>query len=49
MDRFKLPVLTCGTFTSKDYSKIRKSICAGFFTHASRKDPQEGYRTVVDN
>lgn len=39
MDRFKLPILTCGVYTNKDYSKIRKSICAGFFTHAGRKDP----------
>jgi len=49
MDRFKLPVSCCGTYTNKDYSKIRKSICAGFFVHASRKDPQEGYRTLTDN
>ena len=49
MDRFKLPIIQCGVLTSKDYSRIRKSICAGFFTHAGRKDPQEGYRTVADN
>lgn len=49
MDRFKLSITQCGTYTNKDYSRIRKSICAGFFTHAGRKDPQEGYRTVADN
>jgi ATP-dependent RNA helicase DHX8/PRP22 len=49
MDRFKLPMASCGTYTNKDYSRIRKSICAGFFTHAGRKDPQEGYRTAADN
>lgn len=39
MDRFKLPIIQCGVLTNKDYSRIRKSICAGFFTHAGRKDP----------
>ena len=29
--------------------KIRKAITAGFFFHAARKDPQEGYRTLVEN
>lgn len=49
MNRFKLPIVSCGSVTNKDYSKIRKSIAAGFFTHASRKDAQEGYRTLTDN
>jgi len=49
MERFKLPLIQCGNLASKDYSKIRKSICAGFFTHGCRKDNQEGYRTLVDN
>jgi hypothetical protein len=39
MDRFKLPTVSCGVYTNKDYSRIRKSICAGFFVHAGRKDP----------
>ena len=25
-----------------------QAICAGFFFHAARKDPQEGYKTVVE-
>lgn len=45
MDRFKYPLISCG----KDYARIRKAICAGFFYHAARKDPQEGYRTLLDN
>lgn len=28
---------------------MTKAITAGFFFHAARKDPQEGYRTLVDN
>lgn len=44
MDRYKLDVLSAG----KNYKKICKAITAGFFTHAAKKDPQEGYRTLVD-
>ena len=45
MDRYKLDVISCG----KNYNKVRKAICSGFFAHAARKDPQEGYRTIVEN
>jgi len=45
MHRNKLDVRSCG----KNYSKIRKTIAAGYFMHAARKDPQEGYVTVIDN
>ncbi|KAL0283913.1 UNVERIFIED_CONTAM: putative pre-splicing factor ATP-dependent RNA helicase DEAH5 [Sesamum angustifolium] len=42
---YKLDVVSAG----KNFSKIRKAIAAGFFFHAARKDPQEGYRTLVEN
>ena len=45
MDRYKLEVSSC----KRDYAKVRKAICAGFFFHASKKDPNEGYRILVDN
>ncbi|PON78535.1 putative pre-mRNA-splicing factor ATP-dependent RNA helicase [Parasponia andersonii] len=45
MDKYKLDVVSAG----KNYTKIRKAITAGFFFHAARKDPQEGYRTLVEN
>ncbi|KAI3870037.1 hypothetical protein MKX03_015742 [Papaver bracteatum] len=45
MDRYKLDVVCAG----KNFTKIRKAIAAGFFFHAARKDPQEGYRTLVEN
>ncbi|KAK9705466.1 hypothetical protein RND81_07G059300 [Saponaria officinalis] len=45
MDKYKLDVVSAG----KNFTKIRKAICAGFFFHAARKDPQEGYRTLVEN
>ena len=44
MDRYKLDIVSAG----KNYKKICKAIAAGFFTNAAKKDPQEGYRTLVD-
>ncbi|KAG8070541.1 hypothetical protein GUJ93_ZPchr0006g44786 [Zizania palustris] len=45
MDRYKLDIVAAG----RNFTKIRKAITAGFFFHAARKDPQEGYRTLVEN
>ena len=44
MDRHKLDVVSCG----KNTMKVQKAICSGFFMHAAKKDPQDGYRTLVD-
>jgi HrpA-like RNA helicase len=27
---------------------VRKAICSGFFRNAAKKDPQEGYKTLVE-
>ncbi|KAH7843417.1 hypothetical protein Vadar_016393 [Vaccinium darrowii] len=45
MDKYKLDVVSAG----RNFIKIRKAIAASFFFHAARKDPQEGYRTLVEN
>eukprot|EP00850_Spirogloea_muscicola_P010129 SM000058S18559 [mRNA] locus=s58:491455:496651:- [translate_table: standard] len=45
MDRYKLDIVSAG----RNFSRIRKCITSGFFFHAARKDPQEGYRTLVEN
>ncbi|KAB2612655.1 pre-mRNA-splicing factor ATP-dependent RNA helicase [Pyrus ussuriensis x Pyrus communis] len=45
MDKYRLDVVSAG----KNFTKIRKAITAGFFFHGARKDPQEGYRTLVEN
>ena len=42
MDRYKLDIVSCG----KNFTKVRKAICSGFFNHAAKKDPQEGYKTM---
>ncbi|KAF7148187.1 hypothetical protein RHSIM_Rhsim03G0231700 [Rhododendron simsii] len=44
-ERYKLDVVSAG----KNFTKVRKAITAGFFFHGARKDPQEGYRTLVEN
>uniref|UniRef100_A0A2P2I5T5 RNA helicase n=1 Tax=Hirondellea gigas TaxID=1518452 RepID=A0A2P2I5T5_9CRUS len=45
MDRHKLDMVSCG----KNVARAQKTICSGFFRNASKKDPQEGYRTLVDS
>lgn len=45
MDRYKLDIVSCG----KNYTRVQKAITSGFFRNAAKKDPQEGYRTLVDN
>ncbi|EDV98440.1 ATP-dependent RNA helicase DHX8 [Drosophila grimshawi] len=45
MDRHKLDVVSAG----KNSVRIQKAICSGFFRNAAKKDPQEGYRTLVDS
>eukprot|EP00916_Digyalum_oweni_P009002 GHVL01015151.1.p1 GENE.GHVL01015151.1~~GHVL01015151.1.p1 ORF type:complete len:817 (-),score=152.08 GHVL01015151.1:1042-3468(-) len=45
MDRYKLAIVTAGN----DYNRIRKTICAGYFRNACKKDPEEGYRSLVDH
>jgi len=44
MDRYRLLLVSSG----KNYKIICKAITAGFFMNAAKKDPQEGYRTLVD-
>lgn len=45
MDRHKLNVVSCGRQTIH----AQKAICSGFFRNAAKRDPHEGYRTLVDN
>lgn len=45
MDRHKLDIVSCG----KNTARVQMAITSGFFRNAARKDPQEGYKTIVDN
>lgn len=44
MDRHKLDVVSA----EKNSVRVQKAVCSGFFRNAAKKDPQEGYRTLVD-
>lgn len=44
MDRYRLDVVSAG----RNYDRIRKAICSGFFAHAAKKDPQEGWKTLIE-
>lgn len=44
MDRYKMDIVSAG----KNQNKVRKCIVAGFFMNAAKKDPQEGYKTMVE-
>ncbi|KAF9270686.1 P-loop containing nucleoside triphosphate hydrolase protein [Marasmius fiardii PR-910] len=44
MDRHKHDIISAG----KDYNRVRRAICSGYFRHAAKKDPQEGYKTLVE-
>jgi len=44
MERYKHQVVSCGRNTIK----VRQALCSGFFRNSARKDPQEGYKTLVE-
>jgi ATP-dependent RNA helicase DHX8/PRP22 len=44
MQRYNYKLVSCGRNTMK----VRRALCAGFFRNAARKDPQEGYKTLVE-
>lgn len=45
MDRYHHRIISCGRNTTK----IRQALCTGFFRNAARKDPTEGYKTLVEH
>ena len=44
LERHKLKIVSCG----RDTVRVRQSLCSGFFRNSARKDPQEGYKTLVE-
>ncbi|OQU97575.1 Helicase associated domain-containing protein [Cladophialophora immunda] len=44
MERYKHQIVSCGRNTIK----VRQALCAGFFRNSARKDPQEGYKTLIE-
>lgn len=45
MERYKHQIVSCGQNTVK----VRQALCSGFFRNAARKDPQEGYKTLIES
>jgi ATP-dependent RNA helicase DHX8/PRP22 len=45
MERYRLPVVSCG----RHVHRVCRAICSGYFMHAAKKDPQEGYKTLVES
>lgn len=51
MDRHKLDVVSCGATAgggTAATARVQKAIVSGFFRNAAHKEPQEGYRSTVD-
>ena len=44
MERYKHTIVSCGRNTQK----VRQALCSGFFRNSARKDPQEGYKTLIE-
>ncbi|KAH8681227.1 P-loop containing nucleoside triphosphate hydrolase protein [Xylariales sp. PMI_506] len=44
MGRHRHELISCGRNTNK----VRQALCTGFFRNAARKDPQEGYKTLIE-
>ncbi|KAF2771385.1 putative RNA helicase-like splicing factor [Teratosphaeria nubilosa] len=44
LERHKLRLVSCG----RDTTRVRQALCAGFFRNSARKDPQEGFKTLVE-
>ncbi|WEW57763.1 DEAH-box ATP-dependent RNA helicase prp22 [Emydomyces testavorans] len=44
MERYHHKIVSCGRNTTK----VRQALCSGFFRNSARKDPQEGYKTLIE-
>ena len=44
LERHRHRIVSCG----RDTMKVRQALCAGFFRNSARKDPHEGYKTLVE-
>ncbi len=44
MERYRLPIESCG----KHVQRVCRAVTSGYFTNAAKKDPQEGYKTLVE-
>ncbi|CEP19049.1 hypothetical protein [Parasitella parasitica] len=44
MDRYRHDIVSCG----RNYTKVCRALVSGYFRNAAKKDPQEGYKTLLE-
>ncbi|GBG34409.1 ATP-dependent RNA helicase DHX8 [Hondaea fermentalgiana] len=44
LGRYRMPIESCG----RKFKAVQMAIASGFFMHAAKRDPTEGYRTLVE-
>ena len=44
LERHRHRIVSCG----RETMKVRQALCSGFFRNSARKDPHEGYKTLVE-
>lgn len=44
LGRYQMPIESCG----RNFKAVQMAIASGFFMHAAKRDPTEGYRTLVE-
>ncbi|RCH94132.1 DEAH-box ATP-dependent RNA helicase prp22 [Rhizopus stolonifer] len=44
MDRYRHDIVSCG----RNYTKVSRALVSGYFRNAAKKDPQEGYKTLLE-
>ncbi|KAI7876376.1 hypothetical protein K492DRAFT_231980 [Lichtheimia hyalospora FSU 10163] len=44
MDRYRHDIVSCG----RNYTRVCKALVSGYFRNAAKKDPQEGYKTLLE-
>lgn len=42
--RYRHDIVSCG----RNYTKVCRSLVSGYFRNAAKKDPQEGYKTLLE-
>ena len=44
MTKYRYLIVSCGS----DLNQVRKTLCSGFYKFSAKRDPQEGYKTLVE-
>ncbi|KAI8367747.1 hypothetical protein BD560DRAFT_435720 [Blakeslea trispora] len=42
--RYRHDIVSCG----RNYTKVSRALVSGYFRNAAKKDPQEGYKTLLE-